>query len=398
MTVLKNIILKKDKEKSLRRKHPWIFSGAVEKIQGSIHRGDIVDVFSHDNMWLAKGVYSPASQIRVRTLSFNEDEKIDYDFIAGKITSANNLRKKLINRNTTNAYRAFASESDGIPGLIIDVYDNIAVCQFLAASAEKFRNEILDSIESILMPVSIYERSDVDVRKKEGLVLQSGLLFGREVPPLVEITENNLKFLVNIISGHKTGFYLDQRENRKYVGEFAAGKSVLNCFSYTGGFGIAALTGGAAKVINVDSSDSVLSLAKQNFELNGFNSTKFDLINEDVFKLLREYRNSNQRFDLIILDPPKFIESKSHLEKAARGYKDINMLAFQLLQKDGLLFTFSCSGLMTPELFQKIVADAALDAGRHVRIIKFLHQAPDHPISTNFPEANYLKGLAVAVG
>ena len=394
---MKKIILKKGKEKSLLRKHPWIFSGAIKNYGNSLFNGDIVDVYSDKNIWLAKGFFSPESQIRIRVISFNPNEIIDKNFFIKKISDAYNHRLNIIDTNKFNSFRIVNSESDFLPGLIIDKYDKYFVCQFLIAGMENFKKEIIDSVIELFNPKTIYERSDAEIRKKEGLKLHSGLLYGEEPPNFVLINEDKLKFYVDIINGHKTGFYLDQRENRLLVENYTKAKEVLNCFSYTGGFGLAALLGNASKVINADSSANSLNLAGKNYELNNFKKSKYDLIEADVFKLLREYKEQMKIFDVIILDPPKFVDSKFNLEKAARGYKDINMNAFQLLRNGGFLITFSCSGLMPAELFQKIVADAALDAKKKCKIIKFLHQSSDHPIALNFPEGNYLKGFIIQV-
>jgi len=305
---------------------------------------------------------------------------------------AHKMRKDLIG-NDTNAYRMFFSESDGIPGLIVDKYDEIFVCTFLSSGAEKFKKEIVDKIKTIFLPKSIYERSDVDVRLKEGLKPEKGLLFGEEPDELIQIKENGVNFFVNIKSGHKTGMYIDQRESRLTVRNYAKEKEVLNCFSYTGGFSVNAILGGAAKVTNIDSSQDALDISEKNFELNNIDKTKYQNICADVFRMLRTFKDENKKFDMIILDPPKFADSKASIDKAARGYKDINMNAINILNKGGLLFTFSCSGLITAELFQKIVADAALDANRQLKFIGHMKQSFDHPVSSNFPESFYLKGL-----
>jgi 23S rRNA (cytosine1962-C5)-methyltransferase len=389
---MKNIILKKGREKSLLRQHPWIFSGAIENEDSNISNGEIVDVFTFNKTWIARGTFSAYSQIRVRVWSFDERKKIDSTFISEKIMLAHKMRKDLIG-NDTNAYRMFFSESDGIPGLIVDKYDEIFVCTFLSSGAEKFKKEIVDKIKTIFSPKSIYERSDVDVRLKEGLKPEKGLLFGEEPDELIQIKENGVNFFVNIKSGHKTGMYIDQRESRLTVRNYAKEKEVLNCFSYTGGFSVNAILGGAAKVTNIDSSQDALDISGKNFELNNIDKTKYQNICADVFRMLRTFKDENKKFDMIILDPPKFADSKASIDKAARGYKDINMNAINILNKGGLLFTFSCSGLITAELFQKIVADAALDANRQLKFIGHMKQSFDHPASSNFPESFYLKGL-----
>ena len=389
---MKKVILKPGREKSLLRKHPWVFSGAIDKVTENPQNGENIEVFSSKNIWLARGSFSEKSQIRVRIWTFNESDNIDQNFFHSKIKSALNLRKSQINENT-NSYRIINSESDGIPGFILDKYSDFLVCQFLSAGSEFWKGEIIESIKKEINTLGIYERSDSDVRLKEGLEIRNGNLFGEEPPDLIEILENGLKIFVDVKKGHKTGFYLDQRENRNLLLDYAGDKNILNCFSFSGGFSLYALKSGAKSVVNIDSSSEALSLISRNIEANCFTAEKNKNINGDVFKVLRKFRDENNLFNLIILDPPKFIESKANIEKASRGYKDINMLAFKILDKGGILFTFSCSGLMDRELFQKIVSDAALDAGRNIKIIKWLTQSADHPVAANFPEGLYLKGL-----
>lgn len=304
------------------------------------------------------------------------------------------MRDFLFHQAEIGAYRLVNAESDGLPGLVVDCYRDWLVCQFLTAGIEAWKTEITSALRELWPERNIFERSDVDIRKKEGLPLRKGVLHGPEPSQYIEISENGLKFYVDIRSGHKTGFYLDQRENRQLLaGMVSNGDEVLNCFSYTGGFAIAALRAGAQKAVNIDSSASALELTAANCKLNNMDPGQLENIEGDVFKILRTFRDARRRFDLIVLDPPKFADSKSHLNRAIRGYKDINLLAFKLLKPGGRLATFSCSGLLEPGLFQKIVAGAALDAGRDLRIISQLSQAPDHPIALNFPESAYLKGL-----
>ena len=391
------IILKKSADSFIKRKHPWIFSGALEKVDGNPSKGETVQIFTSEKKLVGLGSFSPSSQIRVRVWTFNPEEKIDEAFFRGKIDQAKSLREKILNVSTTNAYRIINSESDGLPGLIIDRYGEYIVCQFLSSGVEFFKEVITDILNDMFKPKGIYERSNVDVREKEGLKSAIGSLRGTEPEDLVEILENGFKFLVDIKEGHKTGFYLDQRDNRKLVSAFAKEKTVLNCFSYTGGFSVYALAFGAEKVTQVESSASALDLSLRNFELNNLNSSSVENINDDVFTVLRKFRGERKTFDLIILDPPKFAESASQIQKASRGYKDINLLAIKLLNPGGILFTFSCSGHVSQELFQKIVSDAAIDSGRQVKIIKWLTQSSDHPVLTNFPEGFYLKGLVCSV-
>ncbi|NOU36443.1 MAG: 23S rRNA (cytosine(1962)-C(5))-methyltransferase RlmI [Kiritimatiellaceae bacterium] len=386
---MNSVILKKGREKNLLQRHPWIFSGAIERVEVAPGVGETVTVCSFDRKPLAQAAWSPQSQISLRVWSFNPATVIDADFFRTKLKNAIAARGKI----NSNALRLVAAESDGLPGLIIDRYADWLVCQFLSAGSEFWKDTIVELLQELFPGLSIYERSDVSVREKEGLPSRCGVLSGAEPPEHVEIEESGMRLLVDIKGGHKTGYYLDQRDSRLAVRQWAEGRDVLNCFSYTGGFGVAALLGGAKHVLQMDSSGPALEIAKQNATLNGLDPAASEYIEGDVFKELRRFRDSRRDFDLIILDPPKFIESRNQLEKGARGYKDINLLAFKLLRPGGLLFTFSCSGLMEMPLFQKIVADSALDAGRNGQILAVLNQSPDHPIALNFPEGAYLKGL-----
>lgn len=392
-----SIKLKKGRDKSFNRKHPWIFSGAVDSVKNLNTNGETVDIISGDGKFLGYGSYSSHSQISVRVLSFNPEEKIDRAFFKQRIENAIQFRKQIINYELTNSYRLINAESDSLPGLVVDKYADFIVCQFLSAGAEFWKKEIVEILVDLINPSGIFERSDVEVREKEGLQQSKGILYGKAPEELIEIIENENRFLVDINYGHKTGFYLDQRDNRKLLENFVLGKEVLNCFSYTGGFSIYAIKAGASKVVNVDSSAESLSLAHKIFTLNGIDSSKYENTQDDVFKYLRKLRDTSKQFDVIILDPPKFAESVSQIEKASRGYKDINLLALKLLKKNGVLFTFSCSGHIVPELFNKIIADAAADAGREVHLLKYLTQSPDHTMLTSFPEGLYLKGLVCKV-
>ncbi|MEW6996953.1 class I SAM-dependent methyltransferase [Colwelliaceae bacterium BS250] len=387
------IMLNPSREKSLLRRHPWIFSKAVNKVIGNPLSGDTVDIYDSKGNWIAKGSYSANSQIRVRVWTFNQDEAIDDEFFRSRIIAAQALRTKPIADGGLTGYRLIAGESDNLPGVTIDIYDNIISCQLLSAGAD-FNRETLFRILGELYPnYGIYERSDVEVRKKEGLTLQKGWVTEPLDSTEVIIEEHGIKIKVDVDKGHKTGFYLDQRDSRVAAARYAKDKTILNCFSYTGTFAVHCAKAGAKEVTNVDVSQPALDLAKENLALNGLEDSNVNFVKQDVFKLLREYREAGKKFDMIILDPPKFAESKAQLNGACRGYKDINMLAMQLLNKNGILFTFSCSGLMETGLFQKVVADAALDAQREGRIVERLHQASDHPISLNYPEGYYLKGL-----
>lgn len=390
---MSSVILKKGREKNLLQRHPWIFSGAIDHVEGSPSAGSTVTVCSFDRAPLAQAAWSPESQIRLRVWSFDPKMRIDASFFREKLQKAVASRQNI----RSNAVRLVAAESDGLPGLIVDRYADWLVCQFLSAGSEYWKGTIVTLLQEFFPGVPIYERSDVSVREKEGLSSCCGVLAGVKPPAQLEINENGMRLLVDISGGHKTGYYLDQRDSRAAVRDWAAGRDVLNCFSYTGGFGVAALLGGARHVVQIDSSGAALELARQNAQLNGLDPQATDYLEGDVFKQLRKYRDSRRDFDLIVLDPPKFIESRSQLEGGARGYKDINLLAFKLLRPGGLLFTFSCSGLMEMPLFQKIVADSALDSGRTVQILAVLHQASDHPVALNFPEGAYLKGLLCRV-
>ncbi|HDY7676647.1 TPA: class I SAM-dependent methyltransferase [Vibrio vulnificus] len=392
------IYLAKGREKSVVRRHPWIFSRGIDRVEGNPQLGETVDVYGHDGKWLAKAAYSPESQIRARVWSFDKQE-INKAFFVKRIQEAQLLREDVIVRDGLTGYRLIAAESDGMPGVTIDRYQNFFVCQLLSAGAEHQKQNIVDALIEVFPDCNVYERSDVSVRKKEGLQETTGVLHGEMPPKSVVIEENGVKISVDIVGGHKTGFYLDQRDSRQQAMKYVKDKEVLNCFSYTGGFGLYALKGGAKRVINADVSQPALDTAKFNAELNEFDISKKRAVflNADVFKLLREYRDQGTTFDVVIMDPPKFAESKAQLNGACRGYKDINMLAMQILKPGGTLLTYSCSGLMDQVLFQKIIADAAVDAGRSVKFVERFEQAADHPTDTAYPEGFYLKGFACKV-
>ncbi|MEZ8029040.1 class I SAM-dependent methyltransferase [Enterovibrio norvegicus] len=391
-----SVYLVKGREKSLRRRHPWIFSRGIQRVEGKPSLGQTVDVYDHQGQWMARGAFSPNSQIRVRVWSF-EQEEIDVAFFQKRLQEAQGLRDVLAARDGLTGYRLIAAESDGLPGITIDRYGDFMVCQLLSAGAETQKKNLVEALVALYPKCSIYERSDVSVRKKEGLKERTGVLHGDMPPASVVIEENGIKISVDITGGHKTGFYLDQRDSREAAVKYVNGKRVLNCFCYTGGFGLYSLKGNAAEVINVDVSQPALDIAKTNSEMNGFDVSKAKFVNADVFKLLREYREKGEKFDVVIMDPPKFAESKSQLTGACRGYKDINMLAMQILNPGGTLLTYSCSGLMDNGLFQKIIADAALDAHRSVQFVERFEQAADHPIDSAYPEGFYLKGFACYV-
>jgi 23S rRNA (cytosine1962-C5)-methyltransferase len=392
-----SVFIKAGREKSLLHRHPWIFSGAVRNVEGGMKSGQTVDVLSHRGDLLARGAYSPHSQITVRIWSFGPEERIGPVFFHRRLERSIRSRRIVLRNHDVTAYRLVNAESDGLPGVIVDRYGDFLVCQFLSAGAEYWKREILSQLRELVPHRGLYERSDLDVREKEGLRPSSGLLCGQEPPDLMEIQEGPVRFCVDIRHGHKTGFYLDQRENRSRIPGFCEDAEVLNCFSYTGGFGVWALKYGAARVTNVESSPRVMQLCNRNFEINDVDMRMVENMEGDAFKVLRRYCDTRRQFDLIVLDPPKFAASRNQLDRASRAYKDINMLAFKLLKPDGVLFTFSCSGAVDADLFQKIVAGAAVDARIDGQILERLSQASDHATGLNFSEGTYLKGLVCRV-
>jgi 23S rRNA (cytosine1962-C5)-methyltransferase len=392
------ITLKSGRERAVQRRHPWLFSGAITHVESTVEDGGLVDVFSATDEWLARGYFNSASQITVRLLSWEREQVIDVRFWQERMAQAISGRDALIESSETTAYRIVNAESDGLPGLVIDRYGDWLVLQALTLGIECRKEELANLAAGLLPGVrGVYERSDVDAREHEGLAPTSGVLWGEEPDGLVEVLENGYRFLVDVQQGHKTGFYLDQRESRGRIVSYGVGARVLNAFAYTGAFGVYALGAGAASVVNVDTSSRSLELARQQVARNGFEDTKVVYETDDVFSKLREYRALGRQFDLIILDPPAFATSRSHTKRAVRGYKDINFVAMQILCRGGVLFTFSCSGFVSRDLFQKIVFGAALDAERDVQIVGYLSQADDHPVALNFPEAAYLKGLICRV-
>jgi 23S rRNA (cytosine1962-C5)-methyltransferase len=391
------IILQAGREKSLLRRHPWIFSGAVECVNGAPANGDTLPVRSAQGEFLAWAAYNSGSQISARVWSWLEAEKIDTDFFCRKITSALAARKNLKLDQYSNGMRLIHAESDGLPGLIVDQYGDVLVIQIGSAGAEYWRDTCADILQELCGSVCIYERSDSDSRTLEGLELRNGVLRGT-LPDNVEVVENGLRFKVDVAAGQKTGFYLDQRDNRALTETLARDKDVLNCFCYTGGFSLYALRGGAKSVLSIDASGDALRIAEENLARNGLDASRAEWQEADVFLALRKLRDQGRSFDLIILDPPKFAPTAAFAEKAARGYKDINLLGFKLLRPGGILATYSCSGGISEDLFQKIIAGAALDAGVDAQIAHHLHASADHPVLLSFPEGAYLKGLVLRVG
>jgi 23S rRNA (cytosine1962-C5)-methyltransferase len=386
------IILRKGREKPVLRGHPWVFSGAVEKLEGDVSPGDIGEVYSKDGQFLGRGHLNPNSQIIVRLLT-QKAEELNIDFFGERIFKAAILREKRL-RDRTNAYRLVNGEGDFLPGLIIDCYGETFVLQCLTAGMDRLKDMFVDLMVNHFHPQSIYERSDVATRREEELSESRGLLFGKEVPDRIGIEEYGCHFKVNVKAGQKTGFYLDQRENRFSLQEISHGKKILDCFCYTGGFAIHTGLGGAKEVTLIDSSEEALSLAKEHFSLNHLEKIPHQMIRGDAFEVMRSLETG---YDIIILDPPPFAKKKGHLMSASRGYKDLNLLAFRLLNKEGLLFTFSCSQHMSWDLFQKIIFSAALDAGKDVQLLDRKGHPWDHPVNLSHPEGEYLRGLVCRV-
>lgn len=382
------------KDKPVRQLHPWVFSGAIKETHGAPKPGEVVEVVDARGDWLARGYYNPKSQIVVRILTWEHDERVDREFWARRLMAAAQMRDALDLTRDTTGYRLAFAESDRLPGLIVDRYDDWLSVQFLTLGVDAWKGTLVELLSELFHPVGIVDRSDPVARRQEGLRAESGLLAGRMPPEELQIIEHGLRFPVDLLGGQKTGFYLDQRENRRLVARLAHGKRVLNAFSFTGAFAVHALAGGALHVTNVDTSFEALGGAETALRLNQFDpDAQAEGIHGDVFQVLRGLRDEGRQFDMVILDPPKFARSKADLDGAARGYKDINLLGMRLLAPGGILATFSCSGLVTLDLFQKIVFGASIDAGRTAQVVARLTQASDHPLLLTFPEGEYLKGL-----
>lgn len=390
---MKVITLRDGKERSLLRLHPWVFQGSVGT--GKADAGETVRVESSDGRFLAWAAYSPSSMIRLRAWSFDETERIDAGFFERRIAKAIALRQRL--PIESDGVRLIHGEADGLPGLIVDRYGDVLSAQFLSAGTERWKGTIADLLLQATGVARIYERSDSGVRKLEGLEPATGWLRGSGATE-VTIREHGWKLTLDVAEGHKTGFYLDQRDNRKLFADTVRHfglQRVLNCYCYTGGFSIAALAGGAAHVTSVDSSAPALARASAHVALNGFDPARHEALDADVNQTLRDAMKAGKSYDAIVLDPPKFAPTAAHAERAARAYKDINRLALKLLAPGGMLFTFSCSGGVGPELFHKIVAGAGMDAGVDGIIYARVAAAPDHPQTIVFPEGEYLKGLVI---
>ena len=394
--MMNELILKPGKERSVFRRHPWIFEGSIARLSGRVRPGDTVLVMSDDGKPLGRAAWSPESKIRARVWSFDPEETIDDAFFKRRVGQALAWRRATPSLATQDGLRILHGESDGLPGVIADQYGATVVVQLTSAGSDKWRKAIVGALVQSTGCSRVYERSDSDVRGLEGLESATGWVHGEAPVTPLSIEEYGVRYLVDVESGHKTGYYLDQRENRRLTGDLAAGRHVLNCFCYTGGFSLQALRGGAASVISIDSSGPALDGARRNLALNSqLDATRAEWQEDDVFQALRRFKSEGRRFDLIVLDPPKFAPSAAHADRAARAYKDINLLGFRLLNPGGRLMTYSCSGGIGLELFQKIVAGAAIDAGVDARIVQRLSAAADHPVGLAFPEGEYLKGLSV---
>jgi 23S rRNA (cytosine1962-C5)-methyltransferase len=387
------LTLKPGRERSLLRRHPWVFSGAIAEVRGSVQSGGTVQIRGADGRFLAWAAYSPASQIRARAWSFDEAEVPGPDLFKKRIETALALRRAQVPPETTNALRLVHGESDGLPGLVADRYADTLVVQLLSAGCERWREALIGILREQSGCARVHERSDTDGRELEGFAASTGLIAGTAADGPLRILEHGIEYEIDVAAGQKTGFYLDQRDNRARVRTLADGREMLNCFCYTGGFTLSALAGGARSVLSIDSSAPALELAKRNLALNGVEANRAEWLEADVFGALRKLRTEGRQFDFIVLDPPKFAPTPKDAERAARGYKDINLNALKLLRPGGLLATFSCSGGVSPELFQKIVAGAAADAGVSLLLRERFRAAPDHPVRIEFPEGEYLKGL-----
>jgi 23S rRNA (cytosine1962-C5)-methyltransferase len=390
---MKTIRLKDGKERSLLRRHPWIFDSAIAR--GGADAGETVRVESHAGDFLAWAAFSPLSKIRARAWSFDPAQRIDAPFLIAAVAQSIKARARFDIQS--DGLRLVHGEADGLPGLIVDRYGDTLVAQFLSSGAERWKGVLADALLQETGLSKLYERSDASVRALEGLPPATGWLRG-DGPTELTIREHDWRLTLDIAEGHKTGFYLDQRDSRHRFAGYARRlglQRVLNCYCYTGGFTVAALAGGAAHVTSIDSSGPALQRARAHVALNGFEPGRADFLDADVNASLRGFIEQGRRFDAIILDPPKFAPTATHAERAARAYKDINRLAFKLLEPGGVLFTYSCSGGIAPDLFHKIVASAGIDAGVDGYISERMGGAPDHPMTVNFPEGEYLKGLVV---
>jgi len=389
---LLRILLKKGREAPVLRGHPWIFSGALGEIEGDVSAAGVADVFDGDRQWIARGLFSPQSQIRVRLLTWQKEE-IDGEFFFRRLSRALSIRNRILS-GVTNAYRLVNGEGDFLPGLIVDCYGDFLVCQFFTAGMDRLEPLIVDSLSKLLPVKGVFERSEGRARSEEGIQPSVGVLAGEPPPELIPIQENGLKFVVDVRRGQKTGFFLDQRDNRFFLSTLARGRRILNCFSYSGAFSVYGFAGGAKEVISLDSSRPALELAERNLALNGFATADSELLRGDAFAYLKECTTS---FDIIVLDPPSLAHKRGDVDAATGAYKFLNLHALRHVTPGGLLLTFSCSQHLSIDLFQKVVFGAAVDAGRKVSILRRLGQSVDHPVSLHHPEGEYLKGFVLTV-
>lgn len=392
-----NIILKKGKEKAVLHKHPWVFSGAIEPVKGKPANGDIVRLIDAKGAFMAYGFFNDQSRVALRLLEWNEAVTVDDAWFRDKVAVAVAGRRDILADGRTNTCRLIFSESDYLPGLIVDKYAGHLAVQVLTSGMENVMPVIIDELNKLLQPESIFDKSDAASRGHEGLETSNSVLVGVHPPDRVEVLENGITYNINIAEGQKSGFYCDQRDNRRLVAHYAKDKRVLDCFSYTGGFTLNALNAGAASVTCVDSSALAIETLKENIVLNQLDAAKVTAVQSDVNKQLRKFREEGELFDIIVLDPPKYAPSRSALDRASRAYKDLNRLGMLLLNSGGLLVTYSCSGAMNMETFKQVIAWAALDAGKQVQFIYQFCQPEDHPVRASFPEGEYLKGLLCRV-
>lgn len=392
-----DVILKKGKEKAVLQRHPWVFSGAIERVKGKPANGDVVRLVSAQGTFMAYGFYNDKSRVALRLLEWNEEVPVDEAWFRAKVADAVNARRHVLADGETNTCRLIFSEADYLPGLIVDKYADHLAVQVLTSGIENNMPVIIDELQKLLNPKSIFDKSDASSRQHEGLVTENKLLWGSQPPELVEVKENGIIYGINIAEGQKSGFYCDQRDNRRILASYAKGKKVLDCFSYTGGFTLNSLKSEAASVTSVDSSALAVETLNENIRLNNFDAAKHQAIKADVNSQLRRFKDDGEKFDVIVLDPPKYAPSRSALDRASRAYKDLNRIAMLLLNDGGLLATFSCSGAMDMETFKQVLAWAALDAGKQVQFIHQFCQPEDHPVRSSFPEGEYLKGLLCRV-
>ncbi len=393
---MNKIILNKGKDKAAWQLHPWVFSGAISAALGKPQNGDIVSVYNIEDEFIAYGIYNGNSRVAVRLLEWDPSQEINEQWWRNRVSKSVNNRLSLLH-DTNNTVRLIFAEADFLPGLIADKYADFISVQVHSTGIEKVKDIIVDQLVQLLQPKGIYERSDLKSREYEGLPDTNGILYGAVPPEFVDVIENGIHYQVNIVEGQKSGFYCDQRENRAITARYAKDKTVLDCFSYSGGFTLNAFREGAKSITSVDSSGLAIETLKNNIKLNGFDSSKHTAVQSDVNKYLRELGEQGEKFDVIVLDPPKYAPTRSALEKASRAYKDLNRRGLMLLNSGGLLATFSCSGAMDIDTFKQVIAWAALDAGKEIQFIYQYCQPEDHPVRASFPESEYLKGLLVRV-